>query len=101
MEGKKRGLEYRDLKPAIKEKFKEYLDQKLMREGLALPADFEGRLAFGAYMEPGADEKFQFNLMVPGQRPEDTILILEADVSRIDGSVSNWSCYDEAFVKSV
>jgi hypothetical protein len=45
------------------------------------------------------DEKIQFNLMVPGQRPKDAILILEADVSRIDGTVSNWRCYDEACVK--
>jgi len=94
-------LEYRDLKPLVKEKFKKYLDEKFAREGLALPSEYDGRFAFGAYMEPGKTDKFRFDLMVPGQRPEDAILILEADVSRIDGTVTNWRCYDEAFVKSV
>lgn len=93
-------LQYRDLKPVIREKFKQYLFDKEQNEGLKLPDEYQGKYSFEAYSEPGNDSFFLFNLMILGERPEDAIMILEANVSRIDGTVKDWRCYDDAFVKT-
>jgi hypothetical protein len=91
--------QYRDLKPVIKQKFQDYLEEKKLKEGLTLPDELQGRYAFGAYMEPGEDDWFSFNLMITGERPQDAVLVLEAKVSRRDGEVKEWRCYDDAFVR--
>lgn len=98
MRKKSKKLGYRELKPLIKGKFKDYLRKKEETEGLVLPKEFQGKFGFEAYSEPGDDNWFKFHFMVVAAKPEDAIMILEADVSRIDASISNWRCHDDAFV---
>ena len=92
-------LQFRDLKPIIKEKFRDYLNRKKLCEGRVLPEEYQGKYAFGAYSKSGEDDWFLFNLMIIGERPEDAIMVLEADVSRFDGQIKAWRCYDDAFRK--
>lgn len=93
-------IAYRDLKPVIRKQFVDYLRKKETDQKLTLPKEYEGKYSFEALSDPQNEKEMHFSLLIPAERPEDAIVILEADVSRIDGSVLNWRCNDDAFISS-
>jgi hypothetical protein len=56
-------ISYLDLKPVVRDRFKEYLRVKEIEQGLILPSSFEGKMSFESLFNPESNEGLTFSLI--------------------------------------